>query len=285
MTKSISTNEYIRELHPSDIIEYEKMDTALTDDYLKNAFVPLTKTPSNQLFGLWSDERLEAIAGYTQFADFAMIGRLRTAVSARGKGYGKQILAHALSAALSVPEIRLVGSYTAKDNEPAKAVLRSLGLSIRETVYTCKIKQMLVNENATDSWTRVKSPSNYEAWIASSQNPPSTVTIEAYFPFPGENSQAFQVFSQQSVCYMHQQTGAQALFTFDEKDNDFLLLNVSDEGLVQDQQLWRLGLSLAKKHNRILRFDATDSTVHKIPSYVLDYTVAEPWLLFETRLG
>ncbi|MCD8506344.1 MAG: hypothetical protein LRY37_04615 [Alkalibacterium thalassium] len=56
-----------RQLTADDFDLYKNMETGLEDDYMLKVFDRLT-TKGNALFGLFEDETLVAVAGYTLFA-------------------------------------------------------------------------------------------------------------------------------------------------------------------------------------------------------------------------
>ncbi|TDQ40422.1 GNAT family N-acetyltransferase [Aureibacillus halotolerans] len=271
------TDLTIRSLTTSDEIAYQAMDNGLAHDYMLSIFSDLVSSKTGELYGLFQDNHtLLATAGYTLHKDHAMIGRLRTAVPARGKGYAKTILRFALEGALAHPDVRWVGAYTAKNNVASQAVLNSIGLQPLVTLSTHLIRPdriPLLQQQMT--WTKSGTP------FLNFTEASTTLTTEAYYPYPYNDSHVINHYLAEALCYTHTPSGKYVFFSFDEKDDSFLLMNTPCPSVLQDPDLWTLAMQLAKDHSRVLRFDAEWPLSESIPLSTEMYTVEEPWMVFE----
>lgn len=179
-----------RQLYQKDYDLYEKMETQLEEDYMLRVFNRLT-SDGNALFGLFQDDTLVAVAGYTLFAgEFAMMGRLRSDSRYRKNGYGTLITEYIYNEAKQTEGIKWIGANTEKRNTPAQKVLKKLAVPHVATLYAAQASDLspLVKADNTDEWRQVTSVDKKREWIEQTYlNPQFEKTVfpfEAYYPFP-----------------------------------------------------------------------------------------------------
>src|SRR5690625_7915505 len=106
----------IRKLDTEDFKLVQNMQTSVADDYIPQAFHNLIIEP-NILYGLFVDDRLVSVAGYSVFAEeLAMLGRLSSDVRFNGHGFAADIIANILDTAFENPRIRWVRANTQDEN-------------------------------------------------------------------------------------------------------------------------------------------------------------------------
>src|SRR5690625_2943220 len=127
----------IRQLTARDLELYQKMQTGLDSDYMLRAFERLATSSDHQLFGLFIDDQLATIAGYSVFpGGYAMLGRLRSDQRFRGRGYATEINKFMIDDVRKSPEINWVGGYTNIQNVPARQILKKLDIPEFQTYHS-----------------------------------------------------------------------------------------------------------------------------------------------------
>ncbi|WP_416147470.1 GNAT family N-acetyltransferase [Salipaludibacillus sp. HK11] len=175
----------IRVLTSDDFPLYEAMDTSLEDDYIKVIFNYLT-TDNNQLYGLFIDNQLAAVAGFTIVAErYAMLGRLRTARSFRGKSYASEIMAYVRDEAFQVSGVEWVGANTEEHNKPTRHILEKIGLTPYITLHTATTQDLSSLDFGANLWQPVHSLERKKEWLQKAfLNDSKVFPYECYYPFP-----------------------------------------------------------------------------------------------------
>src|SRR5690625_4637027 len=128
-------SKVIRKLTLADYPQVEAMQTGIEDDYILPIFDELIEQP-HAIFGLFLNEQLVSFAGYSIFAkQYAMLGRLRSDMRFRGRGYATEVMSHALEQAKKLKGIKWIGANTQEDNLAARRVLEKVGLSPYPKLY------------------------------------------------------------------------------------------------------------------------------------------------------
>ena len=215
-----------RQLTAVDFDLYKNMETGLEDDYMLKVFDRLT-TKGNALFGLFEDETLVAVAGYTLFAgEFAMLGRLRSDKRHRQNGYGTKITEYILNEARQTPSVKWIGANTELHNKPAQKVLEKIGLPHVITFYAAQASTLTPLMTGDTEWTIVDNRHEKRQWIEETYLNPSfeksVFPYEAYYPFPARPS----LFSDEKLdemdCYINPD-GTRVLFMWREvKGTEYL---------------------------------------------------------------
>lgn len=181
-----------RQLTKDDFHLYKKMQTELEEDYMIRVFDRLTEG-DNYLYGLFENDALIAIAGYTLFAgEYAMLGRLRSDWRYRKKGYGSKIIQYMIDEALKHPTVKWIGANTEQHNKPALSILKKSEIPPVATLYAAQTKDVSSLTNQEKAWTEVTSIEKKQEWIQKTYlNPEFETTVfpfEAYYPFPARPS-------------------------------------------------------------------------------------------------
>lgn len=181
-----------RPLTKEDFHLYERMQTQLEEDYMLRVFNRLTEG-DNFLFGLFEQDTLIAVAGYTLFADeFAMLGRLRSDVRYRKKGYGSKIIEYVIEEALKNPSVQWIGANTEQHNKPALSILKKFNMPPIATLYAAQTDDVSSLCEGQSPWHEVTSMEEKEKWIKKTYLNPNFETsvfpFEAYYPFPAQPS-------------------------------------------------------------------------------------------------
>ncbi|BAC12802.1 hypothetical protein [Oceanobacillus iheyensis HTE831] len=181
--------EYIRELTTTDLPLLKSMDTGIIDDYVIQVFERLS-TDQNRIYGLFVDEQLVSIAGYSIFAhQYVMLGRLRSDRRYRGKNYATKIMKYIRDIAFQLPNITWVGGNTQENNLAARRVLTNIGLIEQEKLYPAITEEidMFIQENKR--WHLIEKSNDKANLLKDTYIHDKRVfPFECYYPFPATNS-------------------------------------------------------------------------------------------------
>ncbi|WP_347862444.1 GNAT family N-acetyltransferase [Salimicrobium sp. PL1-032A] len=89
----------MKQLTERDKSFFTSMSTGIEDDYIARIFERLVTSESHTLYGMFRGGQLVSTAGYSLFAEgtCAMLGRLRSDINHRGKGYSTELLHHIIT--------------------------------------------------------------------------------------------------------------------------------------------------------------------------------------------
>lgn len=183
--------EIIRPLNLSDYTIYQQMDTGIADDYMLTVFERLVTPPNNYLFGIFVEDTLAAVTGYTHFpGGNVMLGRLRSERTLRNNGYPTRLLTHIVDHLKKQTDIQFLGGYTQASNLPAKRLLEKLNFSYIETFHSFVCLNLKTSGGAIGSVWREVSLQKEKTHV---RNHLSTLNLaafpyEAYYPFPYHQS-------------------------------------------------------------------------------------------------
>lgn len=178
----------MRQLQLRDLPIAKKMKTNITDDYVIEIFERLVTSENQSLYGLFIDEELVTIAGYTIFpGGYAMLGRLRSDVRVHGKGYATELLLYLIEQLKLNPKIVWIGGNTNIQNSSARRVLSKLGFSELKTFYGLPIqKRERINNVPGHIWQQVHSVQEKRALLTklAKSNILKIYPYECFYPFP-----------------------------------------------------------------------------------------------------
>lgn len=205
---------------------YEHMETGLKDDYMLKVFDRLS-TNGNSLFGLFKDESLVAVAGYTLFAgEFAMLGRLRSDRRYRKNGYGTKITEYILEEARRSPSVKWIGANTELRNKPAQKVLEKISMPHVITLYSAQAGTLSPLVSNEETWEKVESNSEKRKWVDKTYLNPSfeksVFPFEAYYPFPARPSLFSDDKLEQMTCFRNKDQSRVVFMWPEEKGNKYL---------------------------------------------------------------
>src|SRR5690625_5102553 len=154
----------IRTLNVNDYHQVLSMETGIEDDYILPIFNRLIVYP-NVLYGLFVDHQLVSFAGYTIYAkSYAMLGRLRSDLRYRGKGFATELMSYVMKEAFQRNQIKWVGANTQENNISAQRVLEKLGLKSYPKLYGATAKDISSLETGAKSWTPIHDLQRKQEW-------------------------------------------------------------------------------------------------------------------------
>lgn len=217
-----------RQLYQEDFELYKAMETQLEEDYMLRVFDRLT-SDGNALFGLFQDDMLIAVAGYTLFAgEFAMMGRLRSDSRYRKNGYGTLITEYIYNEAKRTSDIKWIGANTEKHNTAAQKVLQKLEVPHVTTLYAAQSEDFsaLTSGDGTSNWHRVESVEVKRKWIEETYLNPdfdkAVFPLEAYYPFPASPSLFTDDRLSDWICYENSDSTRVVFMWEEEKGKKYL---------------------------------------------------------------
>lgn len=176
----------IRPLTNADFTLYQQMKTGVDNDYMLMVFERLVTPPDNYLYGLFHDEALASVAGYTYFpGGNVMLGRLRSDVRFRQLGYPTQLLHYLVDTIQQDPSVHFIGGYTHISNVAAKKILAKLGMTPIDTYYSfpaIKLQPLIHDQILWDEVTG--HDQKRHALQTLIENDVASFPYEAYYPFP-----------------------------------------------------------------------------------------------------
>ncbi|GEM01230.1 Ribosomal protein S18 acetylase RimI [Halolactibacillus halophilus] len=176
----------IRRLTMNDFSLYQQMQTGMNNDYMLTVFERLVTPPANYLYGLFDDDILASVAGYTYFpGGNAMLGRLRSDKQFRQLGYSTQLLHYLVDTVKQDPSVKFIGGYTQIDNTPAKKILTKLGMKHIDTYHSfpaVNLKPLITDQILWDEITDYDE--KRQALQSLTNRGVASFPYEAYYPFP-----------------------------------------------------------------------------------------------------
>lgn len=265
------------------------MDTQLKDDYMLRVFDRLT-SDGNALFGLFQEETLIAVAGYTLFAgEFAMMGRLRSDSRYRKNGYGTLITDYIYKQVKNNPGIKWIGANTEQHNKPAQKVLKNLAVPHITTLYAAQTDDIsgFTAQKERGNWQRVDSVSKKRKWLEKTYLNPqfdkAVFPLEAYYPLPACASLFTDDRLDGWICYENLDSSRAVFMWEEEKGKTYLhvvypwsdvmtqpgLLSVIEEEFINSKQ---------NSEVSTIWIDLTEEEVALLPdSHPFD--LPSPWML------
>lgn len=278
-----------RQLYQKDYALYEKMETQLEEDYMLRVFDRLT-SDGNALFGLFQDDTLVAVAGYTLFAgEFAMMGRLRSDSRYRKNGYGTLITEYIYNEAKQTDGIKWIGANTEKRNMPAQKVLKKLAVPHIATLYSAQADDLhsLINPEDTTEWQPVKSVSEKRRWIEQTYlNPHFDKAIfpyEAYYPFPARPALFTDDRLKEWLCFENSDASRVVFMWEEEKGKKYLHVVYPWSDFMTQAGLFNLISKEFKKsqdtyQTEAIWLDLTEEEVELLPDNH-PFELPSPWML------
>lgn len=183
----ITNTTSIRKLQLADLPIVKAMQTNIADDYVIEIFDRLVSADEHALYGLFVDNQLTTIAGYSVFpGGYAMLGRLRSDVRNHGKGNATLLLNYLIDLLRRDPLIKWIGGNTNIENKPARRVLDKLGFSEVTTFHALPLANRKKLQGVVGPvWQEISSLQEKRAILT--QLAKSTMEVypyECYYPFP-----------------------------------------------------------------------------------------------------
>ncbi|MCT2536017.1 N-acetyltransferase [Aquibacillus koreensis] len=178
---------HMRRLSLDDQVLVQNMQTSVEDDYILHIFPDLVTSKTNNVYGLFQQDNLLAIAGASFYpGGYAMLGRLRSDTRFLAKGNATNILGYIKSELEKDPAIKWVGANTNLGNKAARRVLEKIGLDEVTRLHSYSVAEPdLVNGTAGAIWQPIHSIEEKRALLNGLTGNATTIyPYECYYPFP-----------------------------------------------------------------------------------------------------
>ncbi|MCP8617664.1 GNAT family N-acetyltransferase [Salirhabdus salicampi] len=215
----------IRQLQQSDLPSLEQMDTGIEDDYVIRIFSDLVKSERHEMYGLFRDENLVTIAGYSLFANhFAMLGRLRSDRRFTAKGYATELMKTVIEELKRKSFVKWIGANTQRNNISARKVLQKLGMQSHTTVYSSKlIHPKNIYGKPGPLWQTAETITEKRAWLASvKESALGMFPYECYYPFPYDYLLFSDEYLEGCTFYYNEEKSRFFILKEDRKDQWYL---------------------------------------------------------------
>ncbi len=172
----------------NDLDSVQAMQTNIEDDYILRIFSKLVQSKTNILYGLFNENHIVAMAGYTLYpGGYAMLGRLRSDMRYHSKGHATEILSYVKNKLEQDPSIKWIGANTNFNNKPARRVLEKIGFTQLTKLHSIPVKNKpLLSGTPGEVWTKVTTIQEKRQWLETiKENALGNVyPFECFYPFP-----------------------------------------------------------------------------------------------------
>lgn len=274
-------------LNTDDLVNFEEMDTGIEDDYVERIFHRLS-TGNHRLYGLFLDNQMVSMGGYTIFADhFAMLGRLRSDRLFRGNNFATELISYIIEEALQLTKIQWIGANTQMDNLPARRVLEKLGLIPHEPLHGAITKDTSALETGSKPWTPIHSLERKKFWLNQKYlNSFSLFPYEVYYSFPASKN-LFQEHDLMNWSFYENEDQTRFLITKKDRKGDHYLHIVYPWSDISSQKgLWETistdfrHLTEKSEGDTYIWMDLSVEAAKTLPSNH-NFELSSPWVLYE----
>lgn len=276
----------IRLLTNEDLPYLEAMETGIDDDYVIRIYDRLISGTS-RLYGLFFDDNLISIGGYTIFAkQYAMLGRMRSDLRYRGNDLSTKLMAHVVNEAFKLPDIQWVGANTQEENLPARRVMNKLGLMEISILQEATTKDISMLESGAQTWNEIHDIERKKDWIDQLYMKTGAVfPYECYYAFPASED-LFPDNELRKWSFYENKTATRVLITKeDTKKYHYLHTIYPWNDIMEQEGLWE---TLAAAYQKLaeaeedethiwmdLSLEATQSLPANHP-----FELPSPWMLY-----
>ncbi|WP_163970331.1 GNAT family N-acetyltransferase [Oceanobacillus halotolerans] len=275
----------IRLLQHEDYPYIEAMDTGIEDDYVPRVFDHLV-TGNNRLYGLFTNDQLVSMAGYTIYAGrYAMLGRLRSDRRYRGNNYATTNVSHVLNEAFQLNGIQWVGANTQEENTPARRVLEKIGLKVYSTLHGATTDDTSMLETGAKTWQPIHSIKQKRDWLQAVYVQSATVfPYECYYAFPASD-ELFSDDDLQKWSFFENEAKTRIVITkYDQKKHHYLHTVYPWHDMTEQNGLWE---TIANEYRKLqtqteeetyIWMDMTKEKAASLPSNH-QFKLPSPWML------
>ncbi|WP_010529976.1 GNAT family N-acetyltransferase [Lentibacillus jeotgali] len=276
----------IRMLDINDDPHYEAMDTGIEFDYVGRIFDRLT-TGNNRLYGLFLDDQLVSVGGYSIYADsYAMLGRLRSDRRFMGNGFSTEVVSYVLQEALNVEGIHWIGANTQEHNISAQRVLEKIGLSPYITLHGALTKATSALESGAAPWQPVIDLQRKKDWVNQLYIQTRAIfPYECYYPFPSSADLLQDQDLQQWSFYENEAKTRFLITKYDQKKHHYLHAVYPWHDITSQPGLWE---TIARDYRKLLQhtddetyiwMDLTKEEARTLPADH-QFELPSPWILY-----
>lgn len=280
----------IRVLSLEDLPYMKAMQTGIEDDYVTRIFERLVTTDQNRLFGLFLNDHLASVCGYSIFAKhYAMLGRIRSDIRYRGKDLATMLTSQVMDEAFKLPDIHWVGANTQEKNLPARRVLEKLGLSPQAVIYGATTKDVSWLESGSAGWNEMVDVKRKKQWVHDLYVKNGAVfPYECYYPFPA-SPELFAEDELETWSFFENADATRVVIAKrDIKKYHYLHAIYPWEDLMDQPGLWETIASAHKKlcravgEDALIWMDFTKEQAQSLPENH-QFDLPSPWMLYGTR--
>lgn len=279
-------DKLIRHLNIDDLPYLEAMETGIDDDYVKRIFNRLI-SGNNRLFGLFWDDQLVSVGGYSIFAkSYAMLGRMRSDLRFRGNALSTQLMSQVMEEAFKLPDIHWVGANTQEENSPARRVLQKICLTEHSTTHGATTKDVSMLETGAAAWREVQDLGRKKEWANQLYAETGAVfPYECYYPFPASKD-LFSDGNLKEWAFYENETATRVLITKkDFKRHNYLQAIYPWDDLMEQLGLWETisaayrKLSHENENETYIWMDLTKKQAGALPDGH-SFKLPSPWILY-----
>ncbi|AIY04637.1 acetyltransferase, GCN5 family [Planococcus sp. PAMC 21323] len=278
----------IRQLRSNDLQYLEKMHTGIENDYILRVYDRIS-SGSSRMYGLFIDEHLASIGGYTIFAEqYVMLGRMRSDLRYRGNNLSTQLMRYIMKQISTLSTIQWIGANTQQNNISARRVMDKLGLTAISTLYSAISSDTSILESDGKLWRKVNDLSKKKAWIKKLYIQTGAVfPYECYYAFPASEKLFPEEKLVQWSIFENPQQDRILITKQDYKREYYLHVVYPWDDLLKQAGLWET-ISMAQQELSIkvntppfIWIDLSPSQVHSLPNNH-PFELPSPWLLYGT---
>lgn len=275
----------IRPLTSSDQALVYAMDTGIKEDYVLRILHHLLQ--HERVYGALYNNKLVGIASYTLFeGHFAVLGRLRTDISFRGKGVATGLLSFIMEKLKANPAIEWIGLTTLDDNIPVHRIANTLGLNHLVTYFSYRMNDKDLSELSNPEmslWKEIVHLEHKKTYIKEwlpdpHDNPLGMFPYECYYPLVLDHRLLTDEYITSCRMFVHEVKSRFVLLMPDDKGEHYLHAKYFWKDVFLDKGLIQLLKKVAKDENRILWLDSTED-IHNQP-IDLFFSNRESWRLY-----
>ncbi|MGP4073199.1 GNAT family N-acetyltransferase [Piscibacillus sp. B03] len=276
----------IRPLTMSDLDLYKKMQTGIKDDYIIRIFDRLITSDEHQVYGLFVENDLVSIAGYTIFAEqYAMLGRLRSDLRYTGKGYATQLIQYVIEQIKKMPEIKWIGANTQRHNFSALRVLEKVQLPPLKALHASTlVNPERLNNTPGASWTPVTSLEEKREWVSSIENDSNIIfPYQAYYPFPASPNLFKDDEIKNWYFYKNPNEDRVLIVYYDQKKYDYAHVVYLWNDMFKQPGLWETVFEVhelfKEKYGEDIKIRTDLTDVSRKDTHDDAFEIQDPWVL------
>ncbi|MFD2922654.1 GNAT family N-acetyltransferase [Halobacillus naozhouensis] len=212
----------IKKLSLNDFHAVKQMNTGIDDDYVIRIFDRLISSRTQELFGLFHEGELVSIGGYSLFGNnqYAMIGRLRSNLKLRSKGYSTALLTQLIKELRQKPDVKWIGANTHVSNDPTRRVLEKIGMQpgLVSHYLTLTAPEKLNGYTPGAVWKEVFNTREKLSYLLNlSDNALGLFPYECYYPLPYDQVFFTENYLEEACMYVNPDKTRFVLIKNDQK--------------------------------------------------------------------
>ncbi|GGF31942.1 hypothetical protein GCM10010954_33900 [Halobacillus andaensis] len=276
----------VRQLTMDDLPALKMMETGIDDDYVIRIFGRLIESPTQELFGLFLNEQLISLAGYSLFGQdrFAVIGRLRSDVRYRGQGYATELLKPVINHIKDYKGVKWIGANTHVTNHSARRLLEKSGLEpgIISYYLTLIDPSSLANYKSGPRWNEIyNTEEKRQVLLHLKNNQLGVFPYECYYPFPYDAAFFTDEYLSDAKLYINPARSRFVLIKNDRKKYDYSHVKYFWNDHYEQPGFFETILHHWNENTQNVGcwIDFSELGFHKIPD-LTPYEVQNPWILY-----